>query len=585
MARSISGLGSSAVGRSYSWLDSGLTNGVRYFYRLEDVDTRSKVTSHGPVSAVPDAALTDPTQGQRDEPEGREDAKGGDKKAAKDACPAWVVSAYGQTAPSGSVAPLRCSRHGKPESVALEVLSQSSRGAELELRTDGFYAVHEADGSVRLFVPGFDTPEDPTAPALPLRRALVDAVVGRRVELLSAEARDLVAYRGLTPAAVGVAEIEVSRQGAIRGARRAIRPARQSRGYVPQEVARLLEPVFQGEAKSAVVELTPLRYDGAGGQLVLARRVRVRLSFAGRDLSETGRGHRGRKPKPEKAPALRGARGAPHHAARPPRRRVRAPLPRRNGARPARPPAAASPGRGGCVPRRALGHLVRARQRPLLPLRPRGGVRGLLERDRVGAGSRDGRPRRPGRRAPRRRARRPGRQGLASCSRPTGSTCRGSRTRPTCGCGTPACRVDSVTKTFALPGLDAASPRAAELTVYLQGGSESGQAVDHHLRLSLGGVPLGDVRFAGKRPFEATVPVPAGLLQEATNSLRDRERRRHRSVVGRVPGPDRSRLPAARVAALGAVRGFLVRVGHGRGRGRLRPGRDPRRDAGARPLR
>ena len=137
----VSGLGSSAVGRSYSWLDSGLTNGVRYFYRLEDVDTRSKVTSHGPVSAVPDAALADPTQGQRDETgAGREDETSGDKKAAKDACPAWVVAAYGETAPSGATAPLRCSRHGKPESVGLEVLSQSTRGAELELRTDGFYA-------------------------------------------------------------------------------------------------------------------------------------------------------------------------------------------------------------------------------------------------------------------------------------------------------------------------------------------------------------------------------------------------------------------------------------------------------------
>ena len=132
----ISGLGSSAVGRSYSWLDSGLTNGVRYFYRLEDVDTRSKVTSHGPVSAVPDAALADPTQGQRDETgAGREDDKGGDKKTAKDACPAWVVSAYGQTAPSGAAAPLRCSRHGKPESVG-------ARGAVAELARRGARAAH-----------------------------------------------------------------------------------------------------------------------------------------------------------------------------------------------------------------------------------------------------------------------------------------------------------------------------------------------------------------------------------------------------------------------------------------------------------
>jgi len=54
----IAGLGSSALGRAYSFRDTGLVNGTRYFYRLEDVDTRSKATAHGPVSAVPAAAGT-----------------------------------------------------------------------------------------------------------------------------------------------------------------------------------------------------------------------------------------------------------------------------------------------------------------------------------------------------------------------------------------------------------------------------------------------------------------------------------------------------------------------------------------------
>ena len=52
----IPGLGSSPVGASYSWTDTGLQNGTRYFYRLEDVDTASVSTFHGPVSAVPQAA-------------------------------------------------------------------------------------------------------------------------------------------------------------------------------------------------------------------------------------------------------------------------------------------------------------------------------------------------------------------------------------------------------------------------------------------------------------------------------------------------------------------------------------------------
>ena len=41
------------MGAAYAWRDSGLANGTRYFYRLEDVDTKSVSTFHGPVSAVP----------------------------------------------------------------------------------------------------------------------------------------------------------------------------------------------------------------------------------------------------------------------------------------------------------------------------------------------------------------------------------------------------------------------------------------------------------------------------------------------------------------------------------------------------
>ncbi len=52
----IPGLGSSPEGASYSFRDTGLTNGVRYFYRLEDIDSESGSTFHGPVSAVPGTA-------------------------------------------------------------------------------------------------------------------------------------------------------------------------------------------------------------------------------------------------------------------------------------------------------------------------------------------------------------------------------------------------------------------------------------------------------------------------------------------------------------------------------------------------
>ena len=49
----IPGLGSSPEGARYSYVDSGLMNGVTYYYKLEDIETTGATELHGPVSATP----------------------------------------------------------------------------------------------------------------------------------------------------------------------------------------------------------------------------------------------------------------------------------------------------------------------------------------------------------------------------------------------------------------------------------------------------------------------------------------------------------------------------------------------------
>jgi hypothetical protein len=51
----------------------------------------------------------------------------------------------------------------------------------------------------------------------------------------------------------------------------------------------VVETGFQGDVKKALLELAPLRWDGARGQLLWARRLQVRLSFAGRESAERHR--------------------------------------------------------------------------------------------------------------------------------------------------------------------------------------------------------------------------------------------------------------------------------------------------------
>jgi hypothetical protein len=45
--------GSSTQGAQYEYVDTGLENGVKYYYLLEDLDTKGKAEKHGPQSAAP----------------------------------------------------------------------------------------------------------------------------------------------------------------------------------------------------------------------------------------------------------------------------------------------------------------------------------------------------------------------------------------------------------------------------------------------------------------------------------------------------------------------------------------------------
>ena len=49
----IPGAGNSSQRHDYEYVDKGLTNGVTYWYKLEDVDYSGKTELHGPVSATP----------------------------------------------------------------------------------------------------------------------------------------------------------------------------------------------------------------------------------------------------------------------------------------------------------------------------------------------------------------------------------------------------------------------------------------------------------------------------------------------------------------------------------------------------
>ena len=154
-------------------------------------------------------------------------------------CPSWVLASLG-TSSSGVV---ECTKHGDPDAVSLEVLSRDARGATLELRTGGFWALREPSGTVRVFA-GLRHAEDPSAPALPLRRALVEAVVGKKARLSSRRRRSTCGAVQASPLG-GAPEMSLAGRGRCgRGA--LVSAPRLSRGYLLEYVARLGGTVFQG---------------------------------------------------------------------------------------------------------------------------------------------------------------------------------------------------------------------------------------------------------------------------------------------------------------------------------------------------
>jgi hypothetical protein len=134
----------------------------------------------------------------------------------------------------------------------------------LELLTPGFKAVREPDGSVQLEVPGFELPQSPGSPAVPVKRAFVDALAGRGAHITSVQTEDLVDFAGLQLATEGAPEVVATAEGVVRPGLAPRKAAPGSRGGChPRSHARLLGTL--PENKKARLSCHPsLRPERAG---------------------------------------------------------------------------------------------------------------------------------------------------------------------------------------------------------------------------------------------------------------------------------------------------------------------------------
>ena len=160
------------MGASYSYVDTGLTNGTTYYYELEDIETTGKTQLHGPVAATPVA--------------GAWSSDGGSSDSASDSGSSDNATSF--------------ITYGDPTASSLRVLQRGRAHVVLELTTGGFYASPQEDGSVRLEIPGFESLVEARAPGMPVKRSWVEALAGRKVKLVSVKARGVQAFTSLRPA-------------------------------------------------------------------------------------------------------------------------------------------------------------------------------------------------------------------------------------------------------------------------------------------------------------------------------------------------------------------------------------------------
>jgi len=240
----IAGLGTSPVGKSYSYIDSGLEPGKIYYYKLEDVETSGRTKLHGPVSATP---LNEAEPGPG--PAGRE-------------------------------------TYGEPLRNRLDLLPSSDGGWTVRLITAGFSA-ERTEAGVALDFPESVVPDRPGAPQIPLRELLVPLRAGGSLRITDlAEDKELLAGFDLAPSTR--AGVRASQRGVVAAGReRAPRgPLYRRPDFLPERQAEIAGVEVQGLEKYVRLRLAPLRWNPTTGQLAWSRTLEVRLAPAGADRQD-----------------------------------------------------------------------------------------------------------------------------------------------------------------------------------------------------------------------------------------------------------------------------------------------------------
>jgi CheY-like chemotaxis protein len=282
-------------GSNYSYVDTQVTVGSLYYYKLEDIDVHGKRTMHGPISVDWDGDGL---------PDDWEITHGlnpwvNDADIDSDGDGLTNLEEYGRGtdpfnpdtdgdgildgAEDGRLEPEEDSG-SRTLTRGVEVLVEDENGVTLELATDGFEAEVVPVGAEEFdqlriadYVHGYT--DQLGAPQMPLKGILIDVPAGKVAELavLKTEVDPYEGYR-IYPVPEDVLDAQ-QRMAAVGRQFVQDQVAYNADGFYPETVAELGQSyVFREQIKQQVI-FYPLNFNPVSGQLNLYQRIRVRIDY------------------------------------------------------------------------------------------------------------------------------------------------------------------------------------------------------------------------------------------------------------------------------------------------------------------
>ncbi|MGD8500463.1 MAG: C25 family cysteine peptidase, partial [Phycisphaerales bacterium] len=302
--RLIPGAEFSTMGKLYEYLDTSVTRGGLYYYRLVDVDTHGKWTYHGPIcvdwdaDGMPDdweiSHGLDPTLDDADlDLDG--DGLTNLREYARSTDPTNPDSDGDGILDGDEYFDAEVSSQSGSRSLTRGVylLAEDETGVTLELCTDSFEieAVdvgNETFERVRIseYVHGYTA--EVGKPQLPLKGILLDIPQGKsaNITVLETDTQRHFGYRIYpSPAHEAVGQGQTAQVSEIFALDEA---AYQADGFYPEAVAQIgAKYVFRDQPRQQV-RFYPLAFNAASGELILYTRIRVRVEYADEQVAMPG---------------------------------------------------------------------------------------------------------------------------------------------------------------------------------------------------------------------------------------------------------------------------------------------------------